>query len=85
MMKDGDLDRYYAINLTNNKTIEFRLFRGTMNINTFIATLQLVDRMVRLVKEINDAEELQGIEWEDFLVTEELKKYWAKRTERREG
>ena len=35
-MKGYKLDRYKDVNLTNADTIEFRLFRGTLNINTFI-------------------------------------------------
>ena len=34
--------RYKAINLQNDNTIEFRLFRGTLKLNTFIASLQFV-------------------------------------------
>ena len=75
-MKDGQIGRYYAINLSNTHTIEFRLFRGTLKLQTFIATLQLVDTIVRKVKSIESNEELQSITWEDFLVTEELKTYW---------
>ena len=33
------------MNLTNDDTIEFRMFRGTLKFNTLIATLQLVDRV----------------------------------------
>ena len=35
--------RYTALNLTNQHTVEFRLFRGTLNMVTLRATLQLVD------------------------------------------
>ena len=31
------------MNLTNQHTVEFRLFRGTLNMSTLRATLQLVD------------------------------------------
>lgn len=34
--------RYSAINLNNEATIEFRLFRGTLKKETFLATLELV-------------------------------------------
>lgn len=36
-------ERYTCVNLTNRSTIEFRMFRGTLKRNTFIATLQMVD------------------------------------------
>ena len=39
--------RYQAVNLTNDDTVEFRLFRGTLNCDTILASLQLVDHLVR--------------------------------------
>lgn len=74
--KCGDYDRYYAINLTNKDTIEFRIFRGTLRLETFIATLQLVDTMVKKCKSIKSAEELQSVKWEDLLIYDEIKNYW---------
>lgn len=35
-------DRYHAVNLTNRNTIEFRLMRGTLNYNTFMATIDFL-------------------------------------------
>lgn len=48
--KDNRRTRYMALNLTNSKTIEMRLFRGTLNFDTFIATLQLVNNIVTYSK-----------------------------------
>ena len=42
----GDCNRYVAVNLRNYNTIEFRMFRGTLKYNTFIAILQMVNRIV---------------------------------------
>jgi hypothetical protein len=42
--------RYTALNLTNQHTIEFRLFRGTLNMTTLRATLQLVDVLLDISK-----------------------------------
>jgi hypothetical protein len=42
--------RYTALNLTNDATIEFRLFRGTLNMTTLRATLQLVDVLLDVSK-----------------------------------
>lgn len=44
----GTSDRYRAINLENRHTIEFRFFRGTLNIDTFIASVQLINNMIGL-------------------------------------
>ena len=39
--------RYYALNLTNSATIEFRLFRGTLDPTSFAAALQLVEAICK--------------------------------------
>ena len=76
-MKCHSLDRYHAINLTNRNTIEFRMFRGTLNIETFFATLQLVDNIVRYVKEHTN-NDIQSLQFTDLLVTDEMKSYWER-------
>ena len=76
-MKSHNLDRYHAVNLTNRKTIEFRMFRGTLKSETFFATLQLVDTIVRYVKEHTNAD-IQSLNFEDLLITDELKSYWER-------
>ena len=37
--------RYTCVNLQNSSTIEFRIFRGTLKYNTFLAALQMVNRI----------------------------------------
>ena len=76
-MKAYNLDRYHAVNLTNRNTIEFRMFRGTLNIETFFATLQLVDTIVRYVKDHTN-NDIQSLQFTDLLVTDELKSYWER-------
>ncbi len=51
--KKYDNNRYYAINILNSNTVEFRLFKGTLNVNTFKATLQLVSNIVEYSKNIS--------------------------------
>ena len=58
--------RYKSINLENEHTIEFRLFRGTLNFNTFIASLQFVVSITRFVKEIK-LNDIFTVNWSDFL------------------
>ena len=70
------LDRYQAVNLTNDNTIEFRMFRGTLKLNTFIATLQLCNTMIMTAKNIKSIEDIQSMKWEDLLCYDEVKKYW---------
>ena len=57
--------RYQGINLMNEHTIEFRMFRGTLKLNTFIASLQFVDCICRFAKDMK----LSGIystNWSDL-------------------
>ncbi|MEE5994892.1 MAG: hypothetical protein V3G42_16960 [Oscillospiraceae bacterium] len=58
--------RYYAVNLCNAKTIEFRLFRGTLKLNTLLATLQLVDRICSIAINWED-DDLQALSWSEFV------------------
>lgn len=46
-IKETLYTRYHAVNLMNNNTVEFRLFRGTLKRNTLIASIQLVNNMVK--------------------------------------
>lgn len=56
-----------AVNLENYATVEFRLFRGTLNYKTFIATLQLIDEICKLAFKFTD-KELEGMSWSDFVI-----------------
>lgn len=60
-------DRYKAINLQNQATIEFRLFRGTLKLNTIKATLQLVDTMVRIAQDYSIAYIIHKLTWDDVV------------------
>lgn len=71
-------NRYHAVNLTNTNTIEFRIFKGTLNPETFLATLQLCQKLVYISKYVQSAEELQNLKFEDLLWTDELKNYWQR-------
>ena len=54
--KDKHMGRYVAVNLENYDTIEFRIFRGTLNYKTFIATLQLIDEICYHAINMSDKE-----------------------------
>lgn len=60
--------RYSAVNLCNLCTIEFRLFRGTLKLNTFLATLQMVNRICDVAFSLSDME-VQELSWSDFVAT----------------
>lgn len=65
---------YYAVNITNEDTIELRMFRSTLNVNTLMATLDFVDKLVRAAKEMSSYD-LQRIEFEDLLTPRALEYY----------
>lgn len=69
--------RYYALNLINEETIEFRLFRGTLNVDTFFATLELVNNLV-LSSRNKTVQELHEMRFTDLLTTDTLKDYWKR-------
>ena len=64
--KGGHGGRYTCVNLTNADTIEFRMFRGTLKLNTLIATLQLVDRICDVAFCLTD-DELKALSWTTFV------------------
>ena len=61
------MGRYVAVNLENYETIEFRLFRGTLRYETFIATLQLVHEIYNIAIALTDRE-LENLSWSDFVL-----------------
>jgi hypothetical protein len=79
-------NKYVALNTMHDNTYEFRIFRGTLNYNTFVATLQLVDNMCRMVKDIPNDDtmftHLDTITFNDIVnyrPYNELTTYWASR------
>lgn len=64
--KDHCSDRYLVINNNNRNTVEFRVFRGTLNIETFIATLQFVHNVCNIAKK-RKLNKFNGIKWADII------------------
>ncbi|HIU58419.1 MAG TPA: amidoligase family protein [Candidatus Ornithomonoglobus merdipullorum] len=64
--KKAGLGRYTAVNLTNKATIEFRIFRGTLRYETFIATLEFTHCLCCLAMKLDD-ERFQSVSWRDFV------------------
>ncbi len=65
-VKKGSGSRYTCVNLTNCDTIEFRMFRGTLKLNTFIATLQMVNHICDAAIFLSD-DELHDLSWSSFV------------------
>lgn len=74
--------RYFAVNVQPRNTVEFRIFRGTLKVNTYLATLQFVNKLCDLVIDKTltelDAMTIEEIKAEYFTDTE-LKKYMEER------
>ena len=58
--------KYTAVNFNGNggDTIEFRLFRGTTNRETLIASIQLLDLLIQYTKK--PTAKVQAVTWEEF-------------------
>ncbi len=49
--KTGDHNaHYYAVNVANPNTVELRMFRSTLNVNTFMCILEFVNSLVEAAK-----------------------------------
>lgn len=73
--------RYQAVNLTNAATVEFRLFRGTLNRDTLLASIQLTSNLTRYAM-THTPTECRAAKWSDIMQVEtypELTAYCEKR------
>lgn len=52
--KNGNNERYVAVNLRNNATIEIRIFRGTLNFNSFMKNIEFCHSVFMYTKENNE-------------------------------
>jgi hypothetical protein len=82
-LKRGKRSRYRSVNLTNGSTVEVRIFRGTLNYNTVMATIELLDAVYRYTKQIK-LDCFWHSTWQDFVKfaipgTDHLKDYLEKR------
>lgn len=76
-----DPDRYHALNLTNRDTIEFRIFKGTLNPLAIKATFLLCEALVRYCMG-HTTPQVQACSWADVIATcnrPELAEYCGKR------
>lgn len=75
-------DKYNAINLMHEDTIEIRSFKGTLKYSTYINTLEFVEKLAHFVKSHTE-EEIEEMKWSDLYETfsKDLKKYYDERAE----
>ena len=71
-------ERYYALNLCNSKTIEFRFFNGVSNFEEYWGALQFIHNIMELA--LDETKELNTINWQDLLVGDELREQARKRS-----
>jgi len=64
--KDTCGNRHTCVNLQNDTTVEFRMFRGTLKPNTIFATLQLLNRICDVALFMSD-EEITAMAWTTFV------------------
>ena len=70
------------MNLTNSETVEIRLWKGTLNPETFEATLRITARLAEICKNTTAAE-LSKMSFEDLLGSNEvIGSYWERAKER---
>lgn len=69
------LGRYHALNLSNEDTVEFRLWHGTLDTHVFYATLRLVYNLIVMAKKCT-REEIARIPFECLLTTPEMASFW---------
>jgi hypothetical protein len=63
--KSKNSDKYGVINLQHKNTVEIRIFKGTLNYRTFIATLEFVKTIVELIKNV-DIYNIQSVTWDNI-------------------
>lgn len=63
--KKSGLGRYTAVNLTNENTVEFRIFRGTLRYDTLMATIEFTHHLCKLAISFPD-EVFHSMSWLEF-------------------
>ena len=71
---DGYGGHYNAVNILPTKTIELRLFKGTLKYETIIASIELTDYLVHFVND-NPVKRLKTLSWNHFIVGAEAGQY----------
>lgn len=65
--KKNSKGRYVCVNITNDNTVEIRMFRGTLKWNTFMATIEMVDSICENAFNLTDSD-IHKQSWNDFVM-----------------
>lgn len=79
---DSHSGHYYAVNITNEDTIELRFFKSTLNVNTFMCILDFVDKLVRTAK-TKTPSQIMNMKFESLLTKRALEYYNSRLEQRR--
>lgn len=63
-------NRYLAVNVRNDSTVEVRIFRGTLNPNTVLACLELVNNLAIYARD-HELEDCLAVTWDELVHYEE--------------
>lgn len=72
--KDNGRSKYRAVNIDHKGTVEFRMFKGTLNIKSFMASIELVNNIVEIAKYCD----IDGLTWNDIITYNEDKTHYIK-------
>lgn len=67
-------DRYEVINLTNDRTVEFRIFRGSTNADTVVASLEFVNALVSFCARNIPNEDVTAVKFLSFLTSHSMRR-----------
>ena len=70
-------DRYHVLNIRNRTTLEFRIYASTLDLDEFLATLELTNNIIRASKELS-VEQIKNLTFDYFLTSPNLQKYYKK-------
>ena len=56
---------YYSVNISNENTIEIRIFKGTLNIDVFFKTLEFINNCIICAK-IKTIEEIDKMNFKEL-------------------
>ena len=62
---NGVSERYHAINITNKHTVEFRVFKGSLNVETIKASIEFVHEVIAFAK-ASSLLKIQNCVWTDI-------------------
>ena len=70
-------DRYMALNLTNKNTIEFRLFRGTLNYKTWFSYVEFIHNIMVQCSDLSKP--ITDVKWDDLVQGKYISEYVVER------